>query len=325
MTPEFIQKPTLMTVHEGTAYYPNVEDGIKWKTEREGVPGSLEFSCIGDDDLVIDPGDIVYFAYGDHKVFYGFVFEVKRTADPILDVKAYDQLRYLKNKAFYNYKNWTTAQLIQAMAKDYRLNTGTLEDSGHPITRTEKDKTLFDMIKNSYNETLRTTGQMYVLYDDFGSLTLKNISHMAYNLLIDEETAQDYSYTRSIDKQTYTQVKLTYDDSDSGSRKVYMAQSGESMNKWGVLVYTDTIDDPKEGPTKAKALLNLYNAETKNLEIKNAFGDCNIRAGSLLVVKLTLGDGTKLCNLMLVENCTHTWNEGEHWMDLTVRGGEFVA
>lgn len=323
--PNFIEKTTLMTVHDNVRYFPSVVEGIKWKTEREGVPGSLEFECIGDDALTLDPGDIVYFAYGEHKVFYGFVFEVKRSGDPILKVKAYDQLRYLKNKAFYNYKEWTTAQLILAIARDYRLNCGELEDSGYPISRTEKDKTLFDIIKNSYQLTLSATKQMYVLYDDFGSLTLKNISSMAYNLLIDETTAQDYSYTRSIDKETYTQVKLTYENSESGTRDVYMAQSGESMNRWGVLTYTDTIDDPAEGPAKAKALLDLYNAETKNLEIKDAFGDCNIRAGCMLVVMLTLGDGTKLQNLMLVENCTHTWKEGEHWMDLTVRGGEFVA
>lgn len=323
--PEFLQETTLFTEHENVRYFPSVCDGIKWKTEREGTPGSLEFECIGDEALVIEPGDCVYFAYGDQKVFYGFVFEIKRTGDPTISVKAYDQLRYLKNKAFYNYKHWTTAQLIQAIARDYRLNVGTLEDSGHQVTRTEKDKTLFDVIKNNMDETLRTTGKMYIFYDDFGQLTLKNLSNMAYNLLIDEETAQDYSYTRSIDKETYTQVKLTYENSDTGNRDVYMAQSGESMNKWGVLVYTDTINDPKQGAEKAKKLLDLYNAETKNLEIKNAYGDCNIRAGAMLVVKLTLGDGTTLENLMLVENCTHTFNEGEHWMDLTVRGGEFTA
>lgn len=323
--PVHVQTTTLLTEHDGVRYFPSVVEGIKWKTERESTPGSLEFECIGDDALTLEPGDPVYFAYGEQKVFYGFVFEVKRTADPVLSVKAYDQLRYLKNKAFYNYKSWTTAQLIQAIAKDYRLNTGTLEDSGYEITRTEKDKTLFDCIKNSMDETLRTTKQMYVMYDDFGEITLKNISSMAYNLLIDEETAQDYSYTRSIDKETYTQIKLTYENSESGNREVYMAQSGESMNKWGVLVYTDTINDPAEGPTKAKALLDLYNAETKNLEIKDAFGDCNIRAGTMLVVSLRLGDGTTLQSLMLVENATHTFKEGEHWMDLTVRGGEFTA
>lgn len=323
--PEFIQQPLLITIHEDVRYYPSIAEDITWKTERQGSPGVLSFSCISDEDLVLEPGDPVYFAYGAQKVFYGFVFEVHRTADPVIKVTAYDQLRYLKNKGFYNYKGLTTAQLIRRIAEDYRLNCGTLEDSGHTVSRIEKDKTLFDIIKNNLQETLRATKQMYVLYDDFGHLTLKNIAHMAFNLLIDEETAQDYTYVRSIDKQTYNRVKLTYEDSSAGGREVYIAQSGENINKWGVLTYTDTIKKGEDGEKKAKALLDLYNSETRNLSIKGAFGDCNIRGGCLLVVHMKLGDGTQLSNLMMVENCTHTFKESEHWMDLTVRGGQFIA
>ena len=37
------------------------------------------------------------------------------------------------------------------------------------------------------------------------------------------------------------------------------------------------------------------------------------------------GRGLKVKNWMLVEKCKHTYKEGEHWMDLTLRGGEFIA
>ena len=53
-------------------------------------------------------------------------------------------------------------------------------------------------------------------------------------------------------------------------------------------------------------------------------GDNRVRAGSLIIVNLNLGD-IKLKNFMLVESCKHTYKEGEHWMDLTLRGGEFIA
>ena len=36
-------------------------------------------------------------------------------------------------------------------------------------------------------------------------------------------------------------------------------------------------------------------------------------------------DFDKITVTMLVEKCKHTYKEGEHWMDLTLRGGEFVA
>ena len=44
----------------------------------------------------------------------------------------------------------------------------------------------------------------------------------------------------------------------------------------------------------------------------------------MIAVNLNLGD-MKVRNFMLVESCRHTYREGEHWMDLTLRGGEFVG
>ena len=44
----------------------------------------------------------------------------------------------------------------------------------------------------------------------------------------------------------------------------------------------------------------------------------------MVVVNLDLGD-MKLKNFMLVEKVTHKFNLDEHVMDLTLRGGEFVA
>lgn len=71
-------------------------------------------------------------------------------------------------------------------------------------------------------------------------------------------------------------------------------------------------------------MLKLYNQKTRNLRISNAIGDNRVRAGSMLVVNLNLGD-KKVKNFMLVEKCTHTYKGSEHWMDLTLRGGEFIA
>lgn len=75
---------------------------------------------------------------------------------------------------------------------------------------------------------------------------------------------------------------------------------------------------------KVDALLSLYNKKTRKLTIKNALGDTRVRAGSMVVVIMDLGD-VKLKNLMLVEKCVHTFKLDEHTMELKLRGGEFVA
>lgn len=142
--------------------------------------------------------------------------------------------------------------------------------------------------------------------------------------MIDEETCENFEYKSSIDDNTYNKIKLTYNNEDTGTRDVYIAQDSGNMNKWGILQYFDTLSKGENGQAKADALLKLYNKKTRNLRLTNAIGDNRVRAGSMLLVNLDLGD-TKVKNFMLVERCRHIYKESEHWMDLTLRGGEFVG
>lgn len=311
-------------------YQPIVEEGIEWSTERRSTPGKLTFNIIKDDIISFSEGSAVRLKVNGKPVFFGFVFSKKRDKDQIITVTAYDQLRYLNNKDTYVYENKTASQFIKMLAADFSLNLGTIEDTGFVIpSRVEENTSLFDMIENALDLTLQNKKEMYVLYDDFGKLTLKNISSMyvgepgAY-LMIDEETGENFEYTSSIDNDTYNKVKLTYDNEETGKREVYIAQHGENINKWGILQYFDTLQKGENGQTKADALLSLYNKKTRNLKITNAIGDTRVRAGSMVVINLALGD-MSVKNFMMVEKVKHTFKESEHWMDLTLRGGEFVA
>lgn len=311
-------------------YQPAVEENIEWSTERSGTPGKLTFKVLKDAALDFSEGSPVRMKVDGDNVFFGFVFKRQRNKDQIITVTAYDQLRYLKNKDTKVYEKKTAAQFIKMIADDYALNIGELEDTGHIIpSRVEENTSLFDMVSNALDLTLTSTGNMFILYDDFGELTLKALSSMyvgspgAY-LMVDEETGENFDYTSSIDENTYNKIKLTYDNEYTGYRDVYIAQDSSNMNKWGVLQYFDTLQKGENGQEKADALLSLYNKKTCNLKITNVLGDNRVRAGSMVVINLDLGD-VKVKNFMLVEKCRHTYKEGEHWMDLTLRGGEFIA
>ncbi len=311
-------------------FQPVVQEGIEWSTERKNTPGKLVFKVLRDDILDFSEGSPVRMRVDGENIFFGFVFKQQRSKDQIITVTAYDQLRYLKNKDTKVYEGKTAAQFIRMIADDYALNVGELEDTGFVIgSRVEENTSLFDMIANALDLTLTNRGEMYVLYDDFGRLTLKNLSSMyvgvpgAY-LMVDEETGENFDYTSSIDDNTYNKIKLTYDNEETGRREVYIAQDSSHINQWGILQYFDTLQKGENGPAKVNALLELYNKKTRNLRITNAFGDNRVRAGSMIVVCLDLGD-VKVKNWMLVETCKHTYKENEHWMDLTLRGGEFIA
>ena len=315
----------LLIQHGNKVFSPIVQEGITWSTERKGCPGELQFKVVKDDIIEFQEGDAVRLKVNGSNVFYGFVFKKKRNKDHIITVTAYDQLRYFKNKDTYVYENKTASEFIQMIAKDFQLQTGTIENTGFKIaSRIEENTSLFDMVQNALDLTLENKKQMYVLYDDFGKITLKSLDSMGLNLLIDEETGENFDYTSSIDDQTYNKIKLTYDNEDTGKREVYIAQHGENINQWGILQYFDTLQKGENGQAKADALLSLYNKKTRNLTISNAFGDIRVRAGSMIPVMLYLGD-IKVENYMLVEKCKHEFKESQHLMNLTLRGGEFIA
>lgn len=315
----------LLIQNGSQVFIPAVEEGIEWTTERAGTPGKLTFQVHLDQALNIAEGNPVRFRWDGANVFYGFIFSKKMTKERVLTVTAYDQLRYLKNKDTYVYENKTAAELLRMIAADFQMQTGNLEDTGFKIaSRVEDNVALIDMIQNALDLTLENQKYMYVMYDDFGKIALKGLDNMRLNLLIDEETAETYDYSSSIDEQTYNRIKLFFDNEQTGQRDVYIAQDSSHMNEWGVLQHYDTLQEGENGQSKADALLSLYNKKTRKLTIQNALGDCRVRAGSMLPVIMDLGD-VKLQNLMLVEKCRHLYKEGEHWMDLTLRGGEFVA
>ena len=131
----------------------------------------------------------------------------------MIAVTAYDQLRYLKNKDTYVYENMTASRLIQMIADDFQLNTGEIRDTGFVIgSGVEDNTTLFDMIEKALDQTLTNSGEMFVLYDDFGSLTLKNISDMYVRnnrdeyLVISAASGENFEYTSSIDSRTYNRI-----------------------------------------------------------------------------------------------------------------------
>lgn len=315
-----------LIIQNGSAvYYPVIEEGITWETARKGVPGKLTFTAVKDDNAGIQEGNVVRMKVDNENVFYGFLFTKKRNKDDTIQITAYDQLRYLKNKDTLVYANKTASDLVKMIAADFKLNLGTVEDTQYIIaSRVEDNKTLFDIILNALDLTLDNKKKMFVLYDDFGKLSLKDVESMKLNILIDNETGENFSYTSSIDGETYNKVKLSYENEKTSKREIYIAQDTANMNNWGVLQYFDTIKENTNGKAKADSLLSLYNRKTRNLSVTNVFGDTRVRGGSSVIVNLDLGDIT-VQNYMVVETVKHTFKDNEHLMNLTLRGSDFIA
>lgn len=307
-------------------FFVPVEDGMKIVWERQGTPGTLTFSAMYDKKFKIVEGNSVLVSVDGTKFFYGFVFKHSMSKDGIVSYTAYDQLRYLKNKDNVIYVKKRADQVISQIAKKFKLQTGKLANTGYVIPKRIDDNTeLFDAIQNALDLTTMMKGRVYVLYDDAGKLTLADVSKMKVNTcLVDEETGRDFTYEISIDDDVYNQIKLMYENKKTGKYDIYIAKNSEKINKWGLLQYTDKIDDPDLGKLKSQALLKLYGKKKRTLSISGVIGNKNVRAGSLVPVMLKVHE-LNVSNYMLVEKVTHTFKNREWTMDLIVSGGDFSA
>jgi len=240
-------------------YMPVVLEGIQWETARKGEPGKLTFTVLQDGNVKFEEGNPVYLKVDGKELFSGYVFEKSRDRQNQIQVVAYDQLRYFKNRHVRTYENKTAAEVVQMLADDFKLTVGDLADTGVKIpARMEDNVTVFDMIQNALDITLKVSGKLYVLYDDFGKITLKNIEDMKLKTVIDQETAENFQYSSSINDETYNTVIVFYEDGQGiteKKRNYAIQQSAENQKKWGVLQLVERADTAELAASKAQGLL----------------------------------------------------------------------
>lgn len=300
---------------------PPVEDGVKIEWESTGAAGKLTFTTIKmkNADMSFNEGDGVVFFYKDKPVFAGYVFTKKRDKKHHIEVTCYDQIRYLKNKYTYVFENKTATQIATALCNDFNLKVGSMDNTAYVIpSLIEENKSALDIILGTLEDTLANTGNKFVLYDDCGKICIKNCANMISNTLIMKDTAENFDYTSSIDDETYNNIVLYYKE-DNNKISVYTASSASNIKQWGELRYFEEVKNKTIAQNKANTLLKMYNKKTRELKITGAFGSTDVRGGTLIPVKLNLGD-IVTNHYMFVEKVTHVFKNDHYTMDLTLEG-----
>ena len=310
--------------NKGTVYIPLVEEGIEVEWTREGVPGKLTFSVVNDKKIDFQEGNRVTMRVDDTDFFLGYVFSKSRSKEQIISVTCYDQLRYLKNKDSLRFTDKTATQMIQAIAEDYQLEYGDLEDTQYKLSLREDNKTLFDMITEGLAMTVEATGEMFILYDAYGKLRLQKIQNMILDCFVSGDTAEDFTYETSIDNDTYNTIKLVYNNKDEDSSEEYVVRDENAVKDWGILQYLETVDSLEGKEVTAESLLKYYNVKKRSLSVSGVLGDLRVRAGCLVPVVLVLGD-VNANSYLMVETVKHRFENGAHTMDLTLIGGYFTG
>ncbi|WP_425513878.1 XkdQ/YqbQ family protein [Fusibacter paucivorans] len=303
--------------HSGCLYNMDAVDTVTLERDRYGTPAKLTFSVINDVNLAVEEGALIEFVFHDDRVFRGYVFKTKSDADKI-EVTAYDQLRYLKNKDSFDYKNIKLNRLVELIAQKYGLRTGALVDTGYVIpARKERDSTLIDIISTAISLTLTNSNRLYILRDNYGEIVLEDIESLRSGIVLNN-AIPNFTIESSIDDKTYNVIEVKSNDE---TIKPTVAKDDASIKKWGVLKYVDGSLKEGENPNaKAKALLALYNHRTRSFSASDLPGDVSIVGGSSLAVMVNIGSEA-IKQYMVVDSVKHSFTGDLHVMSLKLLGG----
>lgn len=285
-------KYELHIINNGYDYVPIVVGSAEWTTEYVDTAGKLTFKVLKDSNIDITEGNVVIFKAEGQCVFYGYLFEKSKGKDGTISCTAYDQLRYLKNKDTYCYKEKKYSDVLKMIAREHGLICSpNVTDTEYVIPlRVEDNESLFDILKNARELTRASTGKTFILFDDFGSLNVKNIDDLVTDYLLTEKTAENFDYKTSIDDDVYNRIQIYKDNSETGNREKYIYEDGNSINAWGVLQKTVKLEDGESPEEVGPNNLKISNRKKRSFSVKGCFGDVRIRGGASIFVSLNVGD-----------------------------------
>ncbi|HWL13453.1 MAG TPA: hypothetical protein VNQ57_10725 [Ureibacillus sp.] len=297
---------------------------LTWKTVKTGGAGVLDCTLINLDPLKdkVVSGAVVRATYGEQKIFYGYSKKRAFSMSEEFKITAYDQLKYLKYSDTFVLSSMTASAAFQKICSDFGVTIGIVDDTKYKLpAMVEEDKEALDVLAKCLDSTLVATNNNFVMYDDFGKATLRNISSLVIDptefYIGEESLLYDFDYEASIE-DSYNRIKLVIDDKEASKRKVFIAQDSANIAKWGRMQYYEKVD---ENMTAAQveglldALLTTHNKEKETLTLK-CLGDWRVRAGRMVFVYL---EKLNLKKLFLVDECTHDWKSGVHTMSLKVK------
>ena len=282
-------------------------------------PSTFKFSVIDDYRLTLNEGAAILVKDHGIPIFKGYIFSHEYDESGIIKVTAYDQLRYFSYQDTYIYSDQSAGDILNKWATYFGLKTGTVEtDSFRIVERDEWGKSIAEMLDYALLQTIIKTGQTLAVYDDAGELNLRYASDLHFSdYFIKLQEATSFKVTRSIDGDSYNQIKLIYKNEEAGTFETYQAHDSDNIGKWGLLQYYEEVQDQARAQSYAEQMLRSKNVIRNTLNLKEipSISAGHIRAG-MSISAITL-DGNTMTPLLVLA-VTHTWVKGRHLMDFNL-------
>ncbi len=286
-------------------------------TRAANAAAVLEASVVKAGDLSFDEGAEIKLLCDGAEVFSGRVFTKSRTRPEIINIRAYDELRYLQNRDCCSFTNATPGNMLRQIAGVLDLPLGDVADCGYRFTAKVYDNRRYiDMLADVLSDVLRAKSKHYFVLAEKGKLCLRDCREMMVDCVMALPNFSGYSYLTTLDEGYANRVKVIYEDKRKGLRREYPAENRTDIKRFGVLQYVSkNASANRQTRALADSLLKEMNRRGERLSVRGAPGDLRVRGGAMVRVNLNLGD--RIVNdWALVQSARHTFLGGHCLMDL---------
>lgn len=309
----------LQNSNTGTIYdISDVAGQIEVSSSITGEAGKLTCILYKDPNnlLQIANGSTIKFIVDGYGMFYGYVFMVGTDAEENYKITCYDQMRYLKNSDIMTTENMTASDIFAKICREYELEFEIRVPTSYIPEQYAHNSTLYSIIERGMNSASLNDKKLYYIKDEFGTLVWNEIGNQKIEFQLgDNSILVGYKYEKSIDDDTYNQIKIYKEDKNAGTRKSWVVKDSDNIKRWGILQMLYKADDElNEAQLKQLGVNYLYvkNRQTEKLSL-SALGVKEITAGSRIKFAL---EREKINKAMWVISAKHTFTKYEHNMEL---------
>lgn len=311
---------------------------IDWKLEDNA--GTMDITCVKDNDIDLVEGDVVSLRVDGVNFFYGWVFKKEMNAYDSVSYKIYDVKRYLAYKDVDVTGNETVDECFTRVCTMANIEHKVVHTSDYIIPGKIHDGESYNnMLQFAMDHTFVGTGKRFCMRANGKVLELVDCSQQQTDIIIgDQSLLMDYKYSSDIEN-TYTAFKVQREvasESDKKKkksdgltetqkvllRKTLVSQNEENIKKWGVLQYYEKKDSKWTDAQLAQHLQlleNAYSRQTRSLKLE-CIGDLECIPGNMITVLISdlekeeVAQGTPC----LITSATHTFTHNDHVMNLEV-------
>ena len=287
---------------------------VTWSGSSEQVSRPLSYNVAHNpnDDSLKSPaaalGDIIKFYENGKRLYLGIVTaREKKSEFGEISVNSKDFLHYLiRDKFSGTFKNTTAEKITQKVCSSVGIGTKDLAKTNIHIKKilSESDS-VYNTIVKAYNKASVKNKKYYMPYMKGTKLSVKEKwKSSGVELYMNIEEA---SYSENSDSMV-NQVVI-YNEK---GKKIGIVKDQQSINQYGRYQETYTKEKGINPNTGARKLLE---GKVKEASIR-AIGDIAAVSGTSIKIK---DIATGLSGTYYITSDSHTWQNGNHMMDLTIR------